>query len=77
MKTINSSLLPCPFCGSRAKVSNTKKKSNEEGFWAIVCTNEVKGLMCSRIYHYGNLEDAKKIWNTRVDKKLSKDLYGE
>jgi hypothetical protein len=60
-----STLLPCPFCGSRAKFKLYKSDVFCPGdFWAVVCRNK----RCLATVHAA--DDSKagalKIWNNRV-----------
>lgn len=69
-------LLPCPICGRKATVSSWWSDAEECGIAGVGCSREsyVNGYECARIIvmridEKTALEDAVRIWNTRVDPK--------
>lgn len=71
MKTFDdSSLLPCPFCGSKAETYIDF--ANETAY--ARCTN-YKCRACTGRLLMGSREDAQNLWNRRVDTNFHP--YGE
>ena len=67
-------LLPCPICGRKATVSSWWSDAEECGIAGVGCSKEsyVNGYECARIIvmridEKTALEDAIRIWNTRVE----------
>lgn len=57
-KSNHAPLLPCPFCGSQAHISDITHGSNYIKCWNELCLTDAKA--------YGdNEEEAIKYWNTR------------
>lgn len=54
-------LLPCPFCGSKAEISQTYRYT-----WVVSCSNEDCPCLCG--IELDTKEDAEKFWNTRTPK---------
>jgi len=62
MNTINTKLLPCPFCGCKDTIINA---NTFEGFFSVQCTEcDVMTAFCKAE------EIAIRIWNTRVNTNL-------
>lgn len=69
MRTIdNPALLPCPFCGSNAKIYQWLDTLKPFATW-VECTNGECGIMTDS-FHHSDPEQAKNfaitVWNRRV-----------
>ena len=63
-------LLPCPFCGGRAYIGQTKKSLYLQ--YTVSCGNSrciAHGLSNPFVTHYLTENDAIKAWNTRTPKE--------
>lgn len=69
---LESTLLPCPFCGGRAE----SKYPNNRVRTAYQCENRKRGCPVNMRTHYGPHVEARKQWNTRATsqwKVIAKD----
>ena len=61
-------LLPCPFCGAKAKVfphSHIDNRTNDLGQWCVICQNE--DAECNvRLLYEDTKESAIIRWNRRL-----------
>ena len=58
-------LKPCPFCGSKAKITSLTDENGE--YYAVVCKND--DCRCGENYLWSETEDkqtAVEAWNRRV-----------
>ena len=63
-------LKPCPFCNSKAIISQTKKSLKKQ--YAVSCTNSQ--CIASRldnpfVMHYLSISEATTAWNRRANEK--------
>ena len=64
-------LLPCPFCGSKAKVMKLDLKAIDEGWqlWGVWCEDDLSDEYSHGHYidNYATEEEAVAAWNRRAE----------
>ena len=62
-----SDLKPCPFCGGKAEIQHTEKRSEYGECAFIVCTHcGANGQMVTKAWAYSADEKAIEAWNRRA-----------
>ena len=74
LKTYESQLKPCPFCGGKARL----RYFAEDDIAFIICSNHDECKLTPFIECGGNFEEAIKAWNTRsAESKVLEDIKAE